>query len=309
MKNASRFMSIAIFTLLLTVPALVFAQAVPRGSGSSGSSGSSGGSSSGGSSGGSSGSDSSPSPTWNPPEHVRMPPPPRPAPDGPRTGSAVPRGSGSSGTASTGGRTSNVGGGDSALRAGPDASSADPRSRDRNGRPVSGIATPRQGELPSTYAAWSRWYPVYDWSYPSYYYGYPAYGLSYYDPFYGSRWWSRYGIWYDPYDPIGYDPWMYGGGYGYGGYSGGYSSSWDTPEPREATGAIRVRVKPSNAQLYLDGTLMGVVDQFDGLTTHLAAPAGRHEIEIRADGYEPLKLFVNVEEDRTVTARGSMKKK
>jgi len=52
-----------------------------------------------------------------------------------------------------------------------------------------------------------------------------------------------------------------------------------------------------------------VVDEFDGLASHLAAPAGRHEIEIRAVGYEPLKMIVEVEADRTVTARGSAKKK
>ena len=59
----------------------------------------------------------------------------------------------------------------------------------------------------------------------------------------------------------------------------------------------------------LDGTLMGIVDEFDGLSSHLAATVGRHELEIRADGYAPLKVLVTVEEDKTVTARGSMKKK
>jgi hypothetical protein len=106
---------------------------------------------------------------------------------------------------------------------------------------------------------------------------------------------------------------MYGGGYGYGGsygsvYGGGYSSSSSSEPVQDATGSVRIRVKPSAAQVYLDGTLMGLVDQFDGLTSHLAATAGRHEIEIRADGYEPMTLTVDVEADRTITARGSLKK-
>src|SRR5262249_45346621 len=123
----------------------------------------------------------------------------------------------------------------------------------------------------------------------------------------------------DPYDPFGYayDPLMLdpyaAGGYGYGYYGGGgssrgYSSSRGNG-PNPATGSVRLRVKPANGKVYLDGTLIGVVDDFDGLTSHLAAPAGLHEIEVRADGYQALKLTVNVEEDKTVTARGSLRKK
>lgn len=136
-------------------------------------------------------------------------------------------------------------------------------------------------------------------------------------------------MWYDPfyspfdlYGPMYVDPWGYGSGayygsggyYGFGGYGGStsdpYSFSTSTKsEQPEATGSIRVRVKPDRAQVYLDGTLMGVVDQFDGLTTHLVASVGTHELQVRADGYDPLTMSVNVKEDRTVTARGNLKKK
>ena len=109
-------------------------------------------------------------------------------------------------------------------------------------------------------------------------------------------------------DPLDAD--LYASAYGYGGGSsgGGYSSSRGSMAP-EPTGSLRLRVKPAQGKVYLDGTLIGVVDDFDGLTSHLAAAAGRHEIEIRADGYEPLKINVNIEADKTVTARGSLKKK
>ena len=132
--------------------------------------------------------------------------------------------------------------------------------------------------------------------------------------------WGRYGMWYDPFDPFGYgnrygydpfmnDPWLVASAYGYGGGGGGGGYSSSRGSEHEATGSIRLRVKPSNGKVYVDGTLVGVVDDFDGLSTHLAAAAGRHEIEIRADGYRPLKIMVDVEEDRTVTARGTMTKK
>jgi hypothetical protein len=184
------------------------------------------------------------------------------------------------------------------------------------------VAIPRNGSVRSRAGSssaniWNPWYGAG----PSWYYGYsPYYGYSLYDPFfYGSSRlaWGRYGIWYDPYDPFAYSglyaPGLYGpaGVYGMGGYSSygdyGYGGGREVSEPA-GTGSVRIRVKPASAKVYLDGTLMGTVDQFDGLTTHLAAPAGSHRIKIEADGYAPLELPVDVEADRTVTARGSLKK-
>jgi hypothetical protein len=166
--------------------------------------------------------------------------------------------------------------------------------------------------------SWSDYYPWYgsgfNWYYPSYGYGYGS-------PYGGSRWvWGRYGMWSDLNDPFGY--YGYGSyraespyapyGYGYGGVAMnayGYGSSSATEaSPRAATGSVRVRVSPRQAKVYVDGTLMGTVDEFDGLRNHLATTAGAHEIEIRADGYQPLTLPVNVDEDKTVTVRGSLKK-
>lgn len=204
-----------------------------------------------------------------------------------------------------------------------DPRTADPRSRDRDGRPITGTATLRQGGTTSGNGTF--WYPWYSSGF-NWYYRYPSYG---YNPwFYGSTW-GAYGLWYDPfygsygyaydpwlYDPYGYGPPMYGypgygSGYGYGGgYGGGSSSDSSSSKDSESveTGSIRLRVKPSEAQVYLDGTLIGKVDDFDGLTSHLAAKAGQHQIELRADGYEPLKLTVEVEANKTLTTRASMKK-
>ena len=185
------------------------------------------------------------------------------------------------------------------------------------------VARERSGVGISALGSWGLYYPWYgsglNWNY-----GYAAY-----NPFLGgySRWtWGRYGMWADPYDPFGYgygygngygygccDPFysdLYASAYGYGGGSsgGGYSSLRGSMEP-EPTGSVRLRVKPANAKVYLDGTMIGVVDDFDGLSGHLAATAGGHEIEIRADGYASLKISVNVEADKTITARGSLKKR
>jgi hypothetical protein len=203
---------------------------------------------------------------------------------------------------------------------------ADPRSRSRDGRPITGSAVPRQGGTLSGNGTF--WYPWYS-SGLNWYYRYPY--SSYYSPFYYGSTWGAYGLWYDPfygsygyaydpwlYDPYGYGPPMYGSpgygnGYGYdgglaGGSSSGSSSSSNDSDLTE-TGSVRLRVKPSEAQVYLDGTLVGKVDDFDGLTSHLAARVGRHQIELRADGYQPLTLTVDVEANKTLTTRASLKKK
>jgi hypothetical protein len=246
------------------------------------------------------------------------PPPQRTAPpDGSRSGAGVSRGTNS--TSSQGGQRAGA----------PDSSGsgggADPRLRNRAGNPLTGAAIARARERAgvgiSALGSWGLYYPWYgsglNWSFG---YANPfAFG---YSPFA----WGRYGMWGDPYDAFGYgygSP--YGFGYGYGGYGldpfsadlyadaygygGGSSSPSRGPMREEATGSVRLRVKPANAKVFLDGTMIGVVDDFDGLSSHLAAPAGRHEIEVRADGYETLKIGVNVEADKTVTARGSLKKK
>src|SRR6185436_1225026 len=66
-----------------------------------------------------------------------------------------------------------------------------------------------------------------------------------------------YGGYYDPW----YDPYGYGGGLGYGGgYAGNLSSrSFDDD------GALRIKVKPREASVYVDGYYAGKVDDFDGL--------------------------------------------
>jgi len=128
-----------------------------------------------------------------------------------------------------------------------------------------------------------------------------GWGFGYYDPWSYNRWvFGRYGIWYNPYGY--YDPY-----YGYSG-GAGYYSGGDYSSPRSATGSIRFKVNPSVAKIYVDGTLMGVVDDFDGLGGHLVLDAGSHTIELRADGYETYTGTIKVEVGKTLTERVSLKK-
>lgn len=149
------------------------------------------------------------------------------------------------------------------------------------------------------FSPWGRWYPWF----------YGGYGYVSYDPWrYGSSRYSlwRYGAWYNP-----YDPYCYGGGYwpcdSYmtGGGSGSSSDEGDEEEP---TGAVRLRISPAHAKVYVDGTLVGVVDDFDGLSGHLRLTLGTHLVEIKADGYETFVPEITISEGKTTTVRGSLKK-
>lgn len=132
-------------------------------------------------------------------------------------------------------------------------------------------------------------------------YGYRNYYSPYYNSFY-----SRYSPYYYGAFGLGYfyyDPW-WGGGYGgYPGYESGYggggSTSYSSGQYRDA-GAIRMRVKPRDAQVYVDGYYVGLVDDFDGAFQKLTLDAGPHRVEIRATGHESVVFDVQIVPGETV---------
>ncbi len=91
------------------------------------------------------------------------------------------------------------------------------------------------------------------------------------------------------------DPWYYGGPY-QGYYGGDYN------------GQLRLKVKPRDAQVYVDGYFAGVVDDFDGVFQRLRIEPGPHRVEIRAEGFEPLDFDVRIFPDKTVTFKGELKR-
>jgi hypothetical protein len=147
-------------------------------------------------------------------------------------------------------------------------------------------------------------YYVYPGSYYSYYpyYGGFGYGLGYlyYDPF-----WSSYGGYgYGGYGGYGYGGSPYGGyDPGYYGGSGGYSQS-----AYRETGSLRLKIKPRQAQVYVDGYFVGQVDDFDGVFQKLGIDSGGHRVELKADGYEPMQLDVLITPGETVTYKGDLKR-
>jgi len=143
-------------------------------------------------------------------------------------------------------------------------------------------------------------------------YGYPYYGYGYYDPLlggygYGYRYGSAYGYPYGFYDPMfggaavdGFytDPW-------YGG-SGSLSGSSSAVSSDDAT--LRLKIKPSNAEVFVDGYFVGPVNDFDGMFQRLHIESGAHRIEVRAPGYETLDIDVRLTSGKTTVYQGELKK-
>lgn len=78
--------------------------------------------------------------------------------------------------------------------------------------------------------------------------------------------------------------------------------------PREGApvGGLQLDVEPRRAQVYVDGSYAGLVDEFSGYYHHLDLPAGPHVIEIFEPGYQPLTLEMVVSPGRTTTYRGTL---
>jgi hypothetical protein len=174
-------------------------------------------------------------------------------------------------------------------------------SRPRGDRPVTGTAVGRVGPPPDPDRddRGGRYYSPYYYS-PYYSYGgYPYYGYGYlYYPYtFGVGYGLYSGLGWNPYFGEPYDPYYSG--------SGGYSAGiYNTSEQ----GHLKLKVKPRNAKVYVDGFFIGMVDEFDGAFQKLALNSGRHKVEVRAEGYETAEFDVLISPEQTVTFQGELKK-
>ncbi len=128
------------------------------------------------------------------------------------------------------------------------------------------------------------------------------YGSSFYFPGYSSFGYYPYRHYYYP-SYYGY------GSYGYG-YGNGYRSSYDRGyygNGPQSTGTLRLNVTPGHAQVFVDGYFRGSVDDFDGVVQRLRLEEGTHQIEIRADGNEPLLFDVRIGIGETITYEGDLR--
>jgi hypothetical protein len=143
-------------------------------------------------------------------------------------------------------------------------------------------------------------------------------GPRYYSPSYYDRWARSYYHW----SPVRYAPWslIYGSiGFSNFGYYGSLGSpypvysnyAYGPYSPRHASGydlgGVRLKIRPRDAQVFVDGHYAGLVDDFDGMFQQLRLESGGHKIEIHMPGYEDLELDVHVQPGRTVTLEEIMR--
>jgi hypothetical protein len=120
------------------------------------------------------------------------------------------------------------------------------------------------------------------------------FGYSYlYDPF-----WLGYG----GYPSYGYD---YGFGYDYGG-GYGWSTGSGYAAPQRLMGSLRLKVKPAQATVYVDGYYSGRVDDFDGTLQKLRLEPGPHKIEISAPGFQSISFEVNIRAGENINFQGEL---
>jgi len=88
---------------------------------------------------------------------------------------------------------------------------------------------------------------------------------------------------------------------------GGYAIGPPSPEPpyTPTPGVLRLAVTPTSAQVFVDGTYVGTVDDVIA-QGGLALPPGMHHVEIRASGYQPLTFDVQIEPGGSVSYRGTL---
>jgi hypothetical protein len=135
-------------------------------------------------------------------------------------------------------------------------------------------------------------------SYP--YRNYPRSSI-YFDPWgYGS-----FGVGYFYYSPWAWAP--------YSNYGYGYGSAYPYPRYGGAfgfdVGAVKIKVKPRDAEVWVDGYYAGSVDDFDGMFQSLRLDSGAYRIEVRKSGFETLTFDVRVQPERTITFRGELNPK
>ena len=104
-------------------------------------------------------------------------------------------------------------------------------------------------------------------------------------------------------DPFWYDPYFVGPQWGPYPYPYPAPYQW-----ANADSAVKLEVKPKEAEVYVDGYYAGIVDDFDGVFQRLRVPPGEHEITIYLDGYRTVHQKVYLTPDNTFKIKYQMER-
>ena len=125
-----------------------------------------------------------------------------------------------------------------------------------------------------------------------------GYGRPY--PGYRSHFYFGFGAYYGPYF---FNPWFFAP---YGYYPLGPYGYWYDFGPGGAS--LKVQVEPKNAEVYVDGHLAGIVDQFDGMFQSLSVEPGGREITVYLEGYRSIRQSLYLSPGSTYRIKGVLEK-
>jgi len=125
-----------------------------------------------------------------------------------------------------------------------------------------------------------------------------GYGRPY--PGYRSHFYFGFGAYYGPYF---FNPWFFAP---YGYYPLGPYGYWYDFGPGGAS--LKVQVEPKNAEVYVDGHLAGIADQFDGTFQSLSVEPGGREITVYLEGYRSIRQSLYLSPGSTYRIKGVLEK-
>lgn len=74
------------------------------------------------------------------------------------------------------------------------------------------------------------------------------------------------------------------------------------------TGGVSFEITPGTAEVFVDGSYVGTVDEFTPTTQPLGLTPGRHQVEIRAPGYRTMQFDADVVAGQVIPFQGAMER-
>jgi PEGA domain-containing protein len=87
-----------------------------------------------------------------------------------------------------------------------------------------------------------------------------------------------------------------------------YQTTRPIPVPAAAPGGLSFDITPPDAEVFIDGQYVGVVSQFSPTQPPLWLAPGRHRVEIRMPGYDPVVFDVDIISGEVIPYQGDMRR-
>ena len=74
------------------------------------------------------------------------------------------------------------------------------------------------------------------------------------------------------------------------------------------SGGLSFEITPTDAEVVVDGRVVGTVSQFTPTSQPLGLAAGRHRIELRANGYQTISFDTDIIAGQVIPYQGTMQR-